>query len=67
MPNLTSLIRHLEQERSTTSVVTLKPANGGHGKTGQWEMAGTRLFYPAYSAGGKFVFVRQLRGPHLST
>ena len=29
--------------------------------------AGTELFYSAASFGGKLVFVRQLRGPHLST
>src|SRR5579862_6224277 len=51
----------------TASVVTSKPANGGHGKTGQWTWPGTRLFYSAESSACKFVFVRQLRGPHLST
>ena len=50
-----------------TSVVTSKPANGGHGKTGQRRWPGTRLFYSAESSACKFVFVRQLRGPHLST
>src|ERR1700677_2175851 len=40
-------------------VVTSKPANG------MWP--GTRLFYSDASCGGKSVFVRQLRGPHLST
>jgi hypothetical protein len=40
-------------------VVTSKPANG------TWP--GTRLFYSDASCGGKSVFVRQLRGPHLST
>src|SRR5690349_20191503 len=47
----------------------------GHLKTGQrWSgqnrptrVAGTLLFYPAESCDGKSVFVRQLRGPHLST
>src|SRR5579872_22139 len=47
----------------------------GHRKSGQrWspenrptEVAGTQLFYPASGCGGKSVFVRQLRGPHLST
>jgi len=47
----------------------------GHIKSGQrWseqnrptEVAGTQLFYPASGCGGKSVFVRQLRGPHLST
>ena len=43
------------------SVVTLKPANGGQGKTGQREGPGLLLFYPAESCGGKSVFVRQLR------
>src|SRR6202034_3997151 len=45
------------QNRPT--VVTSKPANG------KWP--GTRLFYSDASCGGKSVFVRQLRGPHLST
>jgi hypothetical protein len=54
-------------QRMWASVVTLKPANGGQGKTGQRRWPGTSLFYPADSPGGKFVFVRQLRGPHLST
>jgi hypothetical protein len=45
------------QKRPT--VVTSKPANG------EWPR--TRLFYSAASCGGKSVFVRQLRGPHLST
>jgi hypothetical protein len=49
------------------SGVTSKPANGGHFKTGQRKWPGTRLFYSAASCGGKSVFVRQLRGPHLST
>ena len=50
-----------------TSVATLKPANGGQGKTGQRRWPGLSCFYPAHSPEGKFVFVRQLRGPHLST
>ncbi len=49
------------------SGVTLKTANGGQGKTGQRKWPGTKLFYPVASCGGKSVFVRQLRGPHLST
>jgi len=40
-------------------VVRAKPANG--------KRPGTQLFYPAASCGGKSIFVRQLRGPHLST
>jgi hypothetical protein len=52
---------------ASSSVVTLKPANGGQGKTGQRKRPGTKLFYPAASSGGKSVFVRQLLGPHLST
>jgi hypothetical protein len=43
----------------TASGVTSKPANG------KWP--GTKLFYSDASCGGKSVFVRQLRGPHLST
>src|SRR5215470_13125245 len=57
--------RQLERERCLS----------GHLKTGQWRpgqnrptrVTGTELFYSAESFGGKFVFVRQLRGPHLST
>ena len=49
------------------SVVTPKPANGGQGKTGQRKGPGTKMFYPAASCRGKSIFVRQLRGPHLST
>src|SRR5712692_4403016 len=55
------------QRSLKTSGVTLKPANGGQGKTGQRKWPGTKLFYPAASCGGKSVFVRQLRGPHLRT
>jgi len=40
-------------------VVRAKPANG--------KRPGTQLFYPATSCAGKFIFVRQLRGPHFST
>ena len=49
-------------------MITSKAANGYHFKTGQrkWPSR-TRLFYSAASCGGKSVFVRQLRGPHLST
>jgi hypothetical protein len=49
------------------SVITSKPANGDQVKTGQRERPGQSLFYSAESFGGKVVFVRQLRGPHLST
>ncbi len=55
------------QSVCSSSVVTPKPANGGQGKTGQRKGPGTKLFYPAASCGGKSIFVRQLRGPHLST
>ncbi len=72
-PSLTSIsspcrsrILRLSWERSP-SVVTPKPANGGQGKTGQRKRPGTKLFYPAACCGGKSIFVRQLRGPHLST
>src|ERR1019366_8513959 len=54
-------------DRTEPSGVTSKAANGGHFKTGQRKWPGTRLFYSAASCGGKSVFVRQLRGPHLST
>ena len=50
-----------------SSVITSKPANGDQVKTGQRERPGQELFYSAESFGGKLVFVRQLRGPHLST
>jgi len=59
--------RDISIRPTRTSVVTLKPANGGQGKTGQRKRPGTKLFYPAASSGGKSVFVRQLLGPHLST
>src|SRR5579864_1743413 len=49
------------------SVITSKPANGDQVKTGQRERPGQNLFYSAEFFGGKLVFVRQLRGPHLST
>ena len=49
------------------SVVTSKPANGGHRKSGQWGWPGTVLFYPFEPVPGKPVLVRQLRGPHLRT
>jgi hypothetical protein len=39
-------------------VVRAKPAKG--------KRPGTQLFYPAACCGGKSIFVRQLRGPHLS-
>jgi len=55
------------QDWIPSSVVTLKPANDGQGKTGQREWPGLCCFYPAASCVGKSVFVRQLRGPHLST
>jgi hypothetical protein len=59
--------RGKEAASEFSSVVTPKPANGGQGKTGQRKGPGTRLFYSAASCGGKSIFVRQLRGPHLST
>jgi hypothetical protein len=34
---------------TAASGVTLKPANGGQGKTGQRKWPGTKLFYPAAS------------------
>jgi hypothetical protein len=36
-------------------------------RIGQREWSGQDCFTPPNSFGGKFVFVRQLRGPHLST
>jgi hypothetical protein len=45
------------QKRPT--VITSKAANGSG--------LGLGCFYAAASCGGKSVFVRQLRGPHLST
>jgi hypothetical protein len=49
-------------------VITSKAASDYQFKTGQRKKAfGTKLFYPAASCGGKSVFVRQLRGPDLST
>ena len=66
LPRLSGAVEKAEQA-VIASVVTSKPANGGHGKTGQRSWPGTRLFYSAESSACKFVFVRQLRGPHLST
>ena len=48
-----------------TSVVTSKPANDGHFKTGQRGWPGTVLFYLFGTGLGKPVLVLQLRGPHL--
>ena len=45
-----------------TSGVTLKPANGGQGKTGQRKWPGTKLFYPTASCAGKSVLVRSRTG-----
>jgi hypothetical protein len=55
----------------TTWIVTLSDQlKTGQRRSGQnrpTREAGTELFYSAASFGGKLVFVRQLRGPHLST
>ena len=48
-----------------TSVITSKPASRDQVKTGHYSE--TKLFYPACGSAGKLIFVRQLRGPHLST
>jgi len=45
----------------------LKTGQRRSGQNRPTRAAGTGLFYSADSFGGKFVFVRQLRGPHLST
>ena len=45
----------------------LKTGQRRSGQNRPTRMAGTELFYSAESFGGKLVFVRQLRGPHLST
>ena len=52
-------------KKSKTSVVTSKPANDGHFKTGQRGWPGTVLFYLFGTGLGKPVLVLQLRGPHL--
>ena len=57
----------LDSKDLLASVVTSKPANGGHRKSGQWGWPGTVLFYPFEPVPGKPVLVRQLRGPHLRT
>jgi hypothetical protein len=49
------------------SVVTSKPANSGHSKTGQRIEPETGFFYLFTSGFGKSILVRQLRGPHLRT
>ena len=61
------IVTHLAFYAGWPSRVTLKPANGGQGKTGQRKWLGTQLFYPAASWGGKSNLVRQLRGPHFRT
>ncbi len=72
-PYITALLceRVLEEKdgikTAIPSVVTSKPANGGHRKSGQWGWPGTVLFYPFEPVPGKPVLVRQLRGPHLRT
>jgi hypothetical protein len=45
----------------------LKTGQRRSGQNRPMRVAGTGLFYSADCFGGKFVFVRQLRGPHLST
>jgi hypothetical protein len=45
----------------------LKTGQRRSGQNRPTREAGTELFYSAASFGGKLVFVRQLRGPHLST
>ena len=60
-------VRIGERIVTLSSVVTSKPANGGHRKSGQWGWPGTVLFYPFEPVPGKPVLVRQLRGPHLRT
>src|SRR5215472_11456506 len=45
----------------------LKTGQRRSGQNRPTKEAGTELFYSAESFGGKLVFVRQLRGPHLST
>ena len=52
-------------DRLAASVVTSKPANDGHFKTGQRGWPGTVLFYLFGTGLGKPVLVLQLRGPHL--
>ena len=45
----------------------LKTGQRRSGQNRPTREAGTELFYSAECFGGKLVFVRQLRGPHLST
>src|SRR5215469_10621226 len=45
----------------------LKTGQRRSGQNRPTRVAGTGLFYSAGPFGGKLVFVRQLRGPHLST
>ena len=54
-----------QREDRPGSVVTSKPANDGHFKTGQRGWPGTVLFYLFGTGLGKPVLVLQLRGPHL--
>ena len=63
----TQAVAAVDVLEDVASVVTSKPANGGHRKSGQWGWPGTVLFYPFEPVPGKPVLVRQLRGPHLRT
>ena len=58
---------NLEADDLQASVVTSKPAKGGHRKSGQWRWPGTVMFYPFGPVPCKPVLVRQLLGPHLRT
>src|SRR5215469_7788715 len=53
--------------RNATLSDHLKTGQRRSGQNRPTREAGTELFYSAESFGGKLVFVRQLRGPHLST
>jgi len=53
--------------RQTALSDHLKTGQRRSGQNRPTKEAGTELFYSAESFGGKLVFVRQLRGPHLST
>jgi hypothetical protein len=55
------------EERAIDLSDHLKTGQRRSGQNRPTREAGTELFYSAESFGGKLVFVRQLRGPHLST
>jgi len=63
---VSSPVKRLIRKQGNFAAATGRIDLGGHPKTGQRTVFGTRLFYPPCSPFGKPVLVRQLRGPHFS-